>query len=107
MLLALAIVGLFLLPDPWRVVFVIVAALAETGELYLWIRYLRRYRITTGPEGMIGESAEVIESCAPDGRVRLRGEIWAARSSSPVERGERVRVDRVEGLVLIVAPERP
>jgi membrane protein implicated in regulation of membrane protease activity len=106
MLLALAIAGLFFLPDPWRVVFVVVAAFVEVGEVYLWIRFLRRYRITTGVEGMIGERAEVIEACAPQGRVRLRGEIWTARCELPVRPGEVVRVSRVDGLVLVVAPER-
>lgn len=105
MLLALAIAGLFFIPDPWRVVFLVVAAFVEVGEVYFWIRFLRRYRITTGAEGMVGERAEVIEACAPDGRVRLRGEIWSARCASPVGPGETVRVSRVDGLVLEVAPE--
>jgi membrane-bound serine protease (ClpP class) len=105
-LLTLAIIGLFVLPDPWRVVFVVAAAFIEVGEVYLWIRFLRRYRVTTGAEGMLGERAEVIDACEPDGRVRLRGEIWTARSSQPVRRGERVRVTGVEGLTLTVVPDR-
>ena len=100
MLLALAIVGLFVLPDPWRVVALVVAAVVEVGEVFFWIRFLRRYRVTTGAEGLIGERAEVIARCAPDGRVRMRGEIWNARSEEPLEVGERVRVTGVEGLLL-------
>ena len=42
--------------------------------MFFWIRFLRRYRVTTGAEGMIGEAAQVIGP----GRVRLRGEIWSA-----------------------------
>lgn len=106
MLLALAIAGLFFLPDPWRIVFVVVAAFVEVGEVYFWIKFLRRYRITTGVEGMLGERAEVIEACAPEGRVRLRGEIWSARCSSPVKPGEMVTVAGVKGLMLEVSPER-
>ncbi len=86
MILTLAIVGLFVLPDPWRIVFLLCALLIEVGEVFLWIRFLRRYRVTTGAEGMIGERAEVIGP----GRVRFRGEIWNARGG----RGERDGRDR-------------
>ena len=104
MLLALAIVGLFILPAPWGAIAVAAAAVIEVGEIYFWIRFLRRYPVTTGAEGLVGERAEVIVRCAPLGRVRLRGEIWNARSEEPVESGEEVRVEAVEGLTLVVAP---
>jgi membrane-bound ClpP family serine protease len=45
----------------------------------------------------------VIVRCAPLGRVRLRGEIWNARSEEPLELGEEVRVEAVDGLTLVVA----
>jgi membrane-bound serine protease (ClpP class) len=103
-LLALAIVGLFVLPDPWRVVVLVVAAVVEVGEVFFWLRFLRRYRVTTGVEGLVGERAEVIARCAPDGRVRIRGEIWNARCDEPLEIGDRARVTAVEGLLLHVEP---
>ena len=99
MILTLAIVGLFVLPDPWRVVVVVCAALIEIGEVFFWIRFLRRYRVTTGTEGMIGERAEVIGP----GRVRFRGEIWTARGGE--HQGETVRVAAIDGLTLVVEPE--
>ncbi|MDX6582355.1 MAG: NfeD-like C-terminal, partner-binding [Solirubrobacterales bacterium] len=101
MILALAIAGLFFLPDPWRFVVVFCALLFEVGEVFLWIRFLRRYRVTTGAEGMIGQRGEVI---GPD-RVRVRGEIWRARGAGGT--GESVRVAGVEGLTLVVEPEGP
>ena len=68
----------------------------EVGEVFFWIRFLRRYRVTTGAEGMIGERAEVIGP----GRVRVprrdleraqratvRGR--ATRSGSPRSTGSR------------------
>lgn len=106
MLLALAIVGLFVLPVPWNVAAVCAAALVEVGELWLWRRFLRRYRVRGGAEGMVGERAEVIETCDPRGRVRLRGEIWTAEAEAealPV--GARVRVLAVNGLVVRVRAE--
>ncbi len=104
MILAAAIVGLFVLPDPWRIVFLVCAALIEVGEVFFWIRFLRRYRVTTGVEGLIGERAEVIARLDPDGRVRLRGEIWNARGRAGIDRGATVRVAAVEGLTLVVEP---
>lgn len=108
MLLAASIVGLFVLPGPWNVIGVCVAGLVEVGELYLWRRFLDRYRVRGGAEGMIGERAEVIEACDPTtGRVKVRGEIWAARSAEGGRfvPGERVRVVAVEGLEVQVGPD--
>jgi membrane protein implicated in regulation of membrane protease activity len=102
-LLALAIVGLFVLPAPWGVIAVFTAAVIEVGEILFWIRFLRRYPVTTGAEGLVGERGEVIVRCAPLGRVRLRGESWNARSEEPLELGEEVRVEAVDGLTLVVA----
>ena len=105
MLLA-GLAGLFLLPEPWNVVAVCVAALIEVAEVGFWLRFLRRYRVRTGAEGMLGERAEVIETIGDGaGRVRLLGEIWAARSSSPLAAGDKVRVAAVDGLTLEVEPE--
>ena len=79
-ILALAIVGLFFLPDPWRVVSSLVAAFIEVGEVFLWIKFLRRYRVKTGAEGMVGERAEAI------GRsTRPAGSACAARSGTRAE----------------------
>ncbi len=100
-LLALAIAGLFLLDGPLRFVLLGCALVIEIGEIYLWIRFLRRYRVTTGAEGMVGERAEVIGP----GRVRVRGEIWNARGEEGRGPGEAVRVAGVDGLTLVVEPE--
>jgi len=105
MLLVLAFAALFLLPAPWSYVTVAVAAVIEVGEVYLWIRFLGRYRVTTGAEGLVGERAEVVEDCAPVGRVRVRGELWQARCAVPAVAGQRMRVAAVDGLTLEVEPE--
>ena len=101
MLLALAIAGLFLLDGPLRFVLLGCALVIEVGEVFLWIRFLRRYRVTTGAEGMVGERAEVIGP----GRVRVRGEIWKARGSEDEAKGQTVRIADVDGLTLVVESE--
>jgi membrane-bound serine protease (ClpP class) len=105
MLLIAGLAGLFLLPTPWNVVVVCVAALVELAEVAFWLRFLRRYRVQTGAEAMVGEGGEVIEAFVGGaGRVRVRGEIWTARSAAALERGEPVRVRSVDGLTLEVEP---
>jgi membrane-bound serine protease (ClpP class) len=105
MLLA-GLAGLFLLPSPWNVVAVCVAAIIEVAEVGLWMRFLRRYRVRTGAEGMLGERAEAIDAVGVgSGRVRVHGEIWAARSRTPLGPGERARVVGVDGLTLEVEPD--
>jgi membrane protein implicated in regulation of membrane protease activity len=107
MLLA-GLAGLFLLPAPWNVVAVSAAALVEVAEVAFWLRFLRRYRVTTGAEGMIGERGEVIEATGADtGRVRVYGEIWAARSRARLAPSARVRVTAVKGLTLEVEADPP
>jgi membrane-bound serine protease (ClpP class) len=106
MALTLAIVGLFFIPDPWRLVILVIAAMIEVLEVFFWIKFLRRYRVTTGAEGMLGETAQAIGSLDPEGQVRFRGEIWNARSNAPVAEGDEVRVAAVEGLTLVVEREQ-
>ncbi len=103
--LLLALVGLFVLPDPWRFILLGAAVTVEAAEIYVAFRIINRWRVKTGTEGMLGERAEVIGDCAPEGLVRLRGEIWRARSPTPVPRGASVRVREVNGLTLVVEPD--
>jgi membrane protein implicated in regulation of membrane protease activity len=94
--------ALFVLPPGWGIAVVTLAAVIEVAEVGFWIRFLRRYRIATGKEALIGSSAEVIEACNPRGRVRFRGEIWHADCDARAEVGDRVTVTDVHGLTLRV-----
>jgi membrane-bound serine protease (ClpP class) len=92
----------FVLPPGWGIAVISLGIVIEVAEVGFWIRFLRRYRVTTGAEGLIGLTGEVIESCDPRGRIRLRGEIWHARCPGGAGIGERVRVTGVNGLTLEV-----
>jgi membrane protein implicated in regulation of membrane protease activity len=105
MLVVLAIAGLLLLPPPWGVIALGAAVAVEVLELAFWRRFLRRYRLRVGPETLIGMRAEVVRPCYPVGLVRVRGELWSAHASAPVDSGRRVTVTGVEGLTLRVEPE--
>jgi membrane-bound serine protease (ClpP class) len=68
----------------------------------------RNEEVRTGTEEMIGSTAEARTSIDPDGRVWLGGTIWSARlaeGAGPVRQGDKVRVEAVDGLTLVVRPE--
>lgn len=68
----------------------------------------RQSDIRTGTEGLVGATAEARSAVDPEGRVWLGGTLWSARlapDASPVELGDRVRVEAVDGLTLVVRPE--
>src|SRR3954453_557336 len=94
--------AVFVLPPGWGIAAVTLAIVIEVAEVGFWIRFLRRYRVSTGVEGLIGSSGEVIETCDPRGRGGLRGEIWPARCPAGASVGDRVTVTSVDGLTLEV-----
>ena len=80
-----------------------VAGAAMLGTIWLAMRSRRR-PVATGREQMVGDTAEAVSAFAGQGQVLIYGELWNAVSSRPVVAGERLRVDRVEGLTLHVSP---
>jgi membrane-bound serine protease (ClpP class) len=65
--------------------------------------------VRTGTEEMVGAAAEARSAIDPEGRVWLGGTIWSARlaaGASPIQLGDRVRVEAVDGLTLVVRPEQ-
>ena len=68
----------------------------------------RNDEVRTGTEEMVGSTAEARTSIDPDGRVWLGGTIWSARladGAAPIRQGDKVRVEAVDGLTLVVRPE--
>jgi membrane-bound serine protease (ClpP class) len=61
-----------------------------------------------GTEEMIGASGEARSTIDPEGRVWLQGTVWGARlanPAAPVRLGDRVTVEAVDGLTLVVRAE--
>ena len=68
----------------------------------------RNLAVRTGTEELIGAHAEARSPIDPSGRVWLEGTLWAARladGSAPARLGDRVRVEAVDGLTLVVRPD--
>jgi membrane-bound serine protease (ClpP class) len=56
--------------------------------------------------GQLGEARTVVEDIN-EGSVYVNGELWSARSRTPIPAGSRVRVVGRDGLILLVEPENP
>ncbi len=104
MALVAGFVAFALIDPPLGVIALAVGAVLEIGEAVFWTRYLKRIRVTTGAEGLVGQRAQVIEACEPNGRVKLMGEIWTAICAEGAAVGEAVEVAKVDGLTLTVEP---
>jgi len=90
--------------SPWFVIIVV----GIFGLLLMWvIAYivrLRRKGAVSGQEQILKEIAVAREDFTDQGAVMLEGEVWTARTSAPVKKGQKLRVERIDGLVLDVSP---
>ncbi|HEY8506867.1 MAG TPA: nodulation protein NfeD [Steroidobacteraceae bacterium] len=77
--------------------------LAVIGIAYMATRSMHR-PVVTGVNAMIGATAEALEDFSERGMVRYGGELWSAKTSAPVRKGQTVRIVKVEGLLLWVEP---
>jgi len=94
----------------YRVSWALIGSFAVISAAYFivvmtFVAKSRQRPIVSGPEHMIGDSAEVIDWQGHLGRVRVQGEIWKARATEDLSPGRRVRVVRIEGLTLVVQPD--
>lgn len=92
-----------------EIIIPIVAGVAVVGGLVVvgtgWLaRKSMKEPIVTGAQGMIGASAEVVAAFSDKGTVRFGGELWKARTRSPLAAGQSVRIVDIQGLVLWVEP---
>jgi membrane-bound serine protease (ClpP class) len=89
--------------------FIIPAALAF-AIIFLFLGRLalaaQKRAPVTGKEGLIGVEGEARDPLSPEttGYVLVRGELWRARSRSPIASGAPIRVLQVNGLTLDVEP---
>jgi membrane-bound serine protease (ClpP class) len=81
----------------------LVLTLAIVGFLTWKTLEIRMRPARTGGEGMVGQTARVVETFSPGaGKVFLHGEYWDADGPAGLAPGEKVRVAGVDGLRLRV-----
>jgi membrane-bound serine protease (ClpP class) len=107
MVLIVSVVLSFFLPWPWNGVLISAGIVGEVGEIVWGRRLAKRWRPKTGPEAMVGKSAEVVESCHPAGHVRVDGELWEATCAAGADVGDAVTITAIEKLTLVVVPTQP
>jgi len=85
----------------------LIALMAAWGALSVFIyrmgsRALRR-KLIVGLPDMVGSKGKVVSPLAPEGLVRIKGELWVAKSTGRgMDTGEEVTVVGQDGLKLIV-----
>jgi len=108
--LAAAIVGGVGLGLPFQLAAFAITAGAGLGVVRpLAVRHIRQPPLLrSGTSALIGRSATVVEEVtALDGRVRIGGEVWSARSydeSQVIPAGSAVEVFAIEGATALVHP---
>lgn len=107
------VVGALMLVDAdvpgLRVSLAFVLPLAITSALVLagigsFALRARGRPVVSGAEAMLGGTAEALDDFDGRGWVLAAGERWQARGT--MKRGERARITAVDGLTLVVQPER-
>jgi membrane-bound serine protease (ClpP class) len=66
----------------------------------------RRRPVSTGVETMIGALVEAVNDCEERCVVRYGGELWNARTASPLRSGQQARIVKVVNMTLLVEPEQ-
>ena len=98
------LLALFVLPSPWGVITVAVALVLDLVEVGVGIWYSKRRRAKVGTSALVGLTGVALDQLAPEGQVRINGEIWRARCEDGCDAGVAVVVRAVDGLTLEVAP---
>jgi len=93
-----------------RLVILLPTALVMAVGTILLVRMVveaQRLRPTTGSAGMVGQAGVADTEIAPEGWVKVQGELWRAVSAEPVRAGQPITVSSVEGLTLRIRRRDP
>jgi len=86
---------------------IITAALIILGLVFIVVRLAinaHKEKVVTGVEGLIGDSARVLNDFMGKGKVEIHGEIWRAHSNEDLKEDDTVYVLSIEeGMVLSVS----
>lgn len=109
---ALTLGGLLLVDAPipemrvrlWTALSVSIPLGAITVFLMTIALKARANKVTTGEQGLVGETGMAQTPLSPYGKVFVHGELWDAVASMNVPAGQLVVVRKVDGLQLLVDP---
>jgi membrane-bound serine protease (ClpP class) len=91
---------------PWT----LIAAVAVTSAAFFLVVIgmavqARRRPVVTGSEELIGAPGQIMREADGQWWARVHGEIWKVHSRFDLHQGQRVRVTRIDGLMLEVRPD--
>jgi membrane-bound serine protease (ClpP class) len=94
-----------------RVALPLIVGIAVAGGLVIcaiaWLALRARRRpLSAGVETMIGAFVEAVNDCQDRCVVRYGGELWNARTSTPLHAGQRARIVKVAQMTLWVEPQQ-
>jgi membrane protein implicated in regulation of membrane protease activity len=84
---------------------VFVAWFLKDWAIYPILKNHYRFRVEAPSDRLIGRQATARQPLRPTGYVQLKGELWLAevvKDGAPVEEGDEVAIEAVEGLTLRV-----
>jgi membrane-bound serine protease (ClpP class) len=89
----------------------LIVGIAVAGGLVVfaiaWLALRARRRpLSAGVETMIGAFVEAVNDCQDRCVVRYGGELWNARTSTPLRAGQRARIVKVAQMTLWVEPQQ-
>ncbi len=114
--LAAFVIGSVMLMDTesaaWQISLPLIAAVTvATGGLIIMVlgAALKAWRqpTVTGDPAMLQMTAVAMEDFAHEGHVHVSGETWTAQTGTPVHKGDRLRIDQINGLTLHVSKQDP
>ncbi|MGK2956115.1 MAG: NfeD family protein [Solirubrobacterales bacterium] len=110
--LALIASGIFMFDrdtDPTSIAAVVVGSIVLGGFLLFVIEKVSKVKaspVRYGPEELVGLTGDVRQAVSPEGQVFIDGALWQAEISDPSQPapvGERIQVDGMRGLTLLVS----
>ena len=99
-----------LLTFPWGiVVFMIITVLVSAGTIVFYRRLAPGHKpLSTSMDTLVGMKGEVVREVEPDtisGKVKIGEQIWSARSSGRIAKGEKVVVTKAQGVHVFVCKD--
>lgn len=88
----------------WVASGVLVVWVIKDYALYPFLRFAYEPNHLLPIERLIGELGTAVRPLAPNGYVRVRGELWRATAEASVVAGDEIEVTSVDGMTLVVKP---
>ncbi|HOP61938.1 MAG TPA: nodulation protein NfeD [Spirochaetota bacterium] len=84
------------------IIAMIIVVLAFVFLVVRSIINVHRTQATTGREGMIGEEGIALSDFTDIGKISVHGEIWNAEFPGDVKKGDKLIVEQINGMTLVV-----